>query len=136
MAKKANASNPFDQFKSLTAVSTTPENPFVELSAQTLLDYFKEPGKFHTRVADSQGREWTYASLSANTRKGPQTFLFNISQLNSVLACLKGEAEWPKGVSTVNNSVKFEISQRDVIRGNQIILRMFVGTGVNSPVEI
>lgn len=128
--------NPFDQFKSLAAVSTQPENPFVELTADTLLAYFNEPSKFHTEIPDNQGRVWTYASLVANTRKGEQTFMFNVSQLNSVLNCLKGDAEWPKGVVTTDNSVKFEITQRDIVRGNQVILRMFVGLGQNAAVEI
>ena len=128
--------NPFDQFKSLSAVSTTPENPFVELTAEVLLDYFSEPAKFHTQMTDRQGRSWTYASLVANTRKGQTSFLFNVSQLNSILACLKGDAEWPSGVTTSDSAVKIQITQRDVINGNQVILRPFVGLGQNAAVEV
>ena len=134
--KPSTPKNPFAAFQSLSAVSTQPENPYVELEAETLLAYYTEPGKFHTEVADRQSRMWTYASLSANTRKGQQTFLFNVSQLNSILSCLKGESEWPSGVTLSATAVKIDISQRDVINGNQVILRPFVGMGVNSPVEV
>ena len=138
MAKKSLVAsvNPFAAFSTLTSVQTAPENPFVELEASTLLEYFKEPSKFHTEQTDRQGRTWTYASLSANTRKGVAVFLFNVSQLNSILSCLKGESQWPTGVTTSDSAVKITISQRDVINGNQIIMRPFVGAGVNSAVEV
>ena len=128
--------SPFAAFQNLSAVATAPENPYVELTADTLLDYFSEPAKFHTQMTDRQGRSWTYASLVANTRKGQTSFLFNVSQLNSILACLKGDAEWPSGVTTSDSAVKIQITQRDVINGNQVILRPFVGIGQNAAVEV
>ena len=134
--KAVEPKSPFAAFKSFSAVQTAPENPYVEFTAETLLAYFGDPSKFHTTQMDGQGRNWTYASLPVNTRKGEQTFLFNVSQMNSILSCLKGDAVWPEGSTTTESTVKVRISERDVIRGNQVILRPFVGNGVNARAEV